>query len=1003
MNKETTMADDKNLLSLSASKAKLTIEGPNNNNVIQETGDMHCRWMCNIPAEIKAVVNKIVSYMQNPEVNGSISILDNFIFYDAKNCSKIDGLKTVVTNFACLVPFNLNKDYCGWGFEVHEMEQVSYVEDKLFTIKVTGHGQIQKLLSKCILPAKERDSDCEVNILASRRMETSVLKSVLHKSINKIQQEGTLKTAAGCLVLLNIKDRSSYLILDIGLVEGENSQRKENYEVSLIPSVKVTSCQHLLPCHKPKIKHSSIKVPQSPKEKGSTVLEIPKIPGAVNTQLRERMWTLACVEQHSTCPEPNVFSTKYALDEIACATNATSVLTASSTGRSLSAKEAEHCEKIISPASRLLLEYYYHFGHIPEDEMQAACDFVMKIIQNLEKSIKADLKEGDPVVKKFFRSGSTAEGLKVCSPNEFDIMIPVEISQTDPGSYSVICEPDFPLGYAICKINSTEPFSPKLRKCVIENRLFGQVLSPQKLAFSWFLGLVQRAINKQKSENPSVRLKVRRKGPALMLEIQSNVPGIPGNIDVDLVLAIETTNEKVPRLVVAKASSLEAYYKTKLQEKGLETKERVHLKDEDLKCFWRISYSVQEKRYLEIIKEQQIAQRSTEGCQIICLKILKTVREREVLKKSDSVMGQKLNTYLLKTCLYHVLATKSSPENWSYERLAERYLDVFNFFLSCLVGDMLPHFFYESKYDLEKIFPRMIWNTSENRVNLLNELHSTLRDQIYTRMKQICDSFKEMKQRIEKITKECFNCCEVAKTSQRAKSLKSSEFHLNGRSFSSANEEDDVAKKQLLQGKTMPVSSYTLVEYELGSTHTYTAIDKKKEADCQELTPHRDGLSVFKLTENPNATGRKDLISRKRPAPSDWSEHDVNSLPVSLNIDAIDCATQCERTAYVFELVSRELFKTCSLEQFVHPDFVAMPWCKRPSAEDSRSAEIARKMAKETRKNGANDFEKLKTKCTVEVEKVHQRKDSGDEESDDIEYYYDSDTMCNDYDRDIFW
>ena len=953
-NKDTKMVDNRNPSLLSVLNAEQSALGPSyEENVILEADNIHCYWKCDISPDIKAVITKIASYMQNPEVNGRVSILENFIIFDRKTCSKIDGLQTVLTNFACVVPVNLNTDVCGLEFEIDEIQKASCTYDKLFAVKVTGHGQIHKLLSKSIERAKQTDSDDEVNLLSSQRMEMTFLKSVLHKSINKIEQDGALKTSEGRLVHLCIKDRASFVVLDVGFVE-KNDELK-TCQFSLIPSARVTPCQHLLSYHRPKTNQASKKHQEATeKNNGLFEIQIPNVSDASITQHLERMWAVACLERHSSCPERNAFSAQFVLAlEVPYATNEAPKLNASLIGRSLSTKEAEHCENIISPASRLLLEYYYRFGHIPEAEMQAAGDFVMQIIQNLEKSIKADLQEGDPVVKEFFRSGSTAEGLKVCSPNEFDIMIPVDISQTDRSSYSVICQPDFPLGYAICKINSTEHFSAKLSKCVIENRLFEQLLSPQKLAFGWFQGLVQRAINKQKFENPSVRLKVRRKGPALMLEIQSSIPGIPANIDVDLVLAIEMTNEKVPRLVVAKASSLEAYYKTKLQEKKFETQEHVHLQDDDLKCFWRISYSVQEKLYLEIIQEQQIERGFGEGCQIVCLKILKTIREREVLKKNSSVMGQKLNTYLLKTCLYHVLATKSSPEDWSYERLAERYLDVFNFFLNCLDDDMLPHFFYESKYGLEKAFPGMIWNLSQNRVNLLDELHTTLRDQIYARMMQIRDSFEHMKRLIEVKVKECCsNSCQGAKTSENAKCL-------NRRSFHSGNVPDFILNKICTQRKPT-LSAGTLIDNQIGYLRTNSAIDSRGD--------RLDG---------------GDFILEKQPAPTHCSERSDGEYTALRNADA-NSAMVCECIGHFFKRVLPGLLQNRSLEQVIHSDFEATPWCKRMSSDTNRAAEIARKMVKETRKNGINDFQKLKVKCTEEVEKIHER----DEESDD-EYYSD--------------
>ena len=949
-----------------------------------------CHWLCDASDDIKAVVDKIVSNMTNPDVNGSVSYLvDKVRVFDKKSCSNIEGLQTISTNLACVVTFDLNKEYCKMDWEIQEVDK-TVCNDKLFVLRVASCDRMTKtdVLCKCIKPTKRTDSSEEINILESQRMQTSFLRSILHKSINKIQQLGNLDTAEGHQILLDIKDQGSLLVLGVEFVkknddtiekirdfmrvnsgpdifeDGVNSFERvtaTHLQVALIPSIKVTQCQHLLPCYKATIREAA-KRNQIAQRRKKPALEISDIPEGINTELLDKMWTLTCLEQHSTCPKPNIFTAKSVLpiNEIACTENRTMNPKANPkhpAGRSLSEQALEHCEGIASSASRLLLQYYYRYGHIPENEMLLAWNFVSRIIQNIEKSVQGDLTSGDPVVKTFFRSGSTAEGLKVCSPNEFDVMIPIEIFHKDPGCYSVVCQTDYPLGYAVCKVHSTESFSEQLSKCVIENRVLGQLLSPQKLAFGWFQGLVQKAINKQKSEDPSVGLKVKQNGPALMLEIQSNVPGIPETIDVDLVLAIEMTNEEAPRLAVAKASTLEAYYKKKLEEEELgKDCVPVHLKQEDLKCFWRISYSVEEKRYLDIVKGRQIEQGLEEGCQKVCLKILKTVREREVLKKENSIMGQKLNTYLLKTCLYHTLAAKPSPGDWSYEHLADRYLDLFNFFLKSFEEDMLSHFFYDSNSGLELAFPGMTWNFGEDRVNLLDEHSPILLNQIYTRMAQIRDSFREAKSDMEKKAKKRSSSCghHNAKTVQSRRNL--------------GDAKDGAGLRLVPSEKISPSSSYQLqLSAAAASETTFAAAGEK--SDRNDLKTYVNGSwSVLKLSDGPSSSREEtELNSEKRLA----SQNDPD------NHLALD------RRGNRFE---RDLSTVDSLEKVVHPDFEAMPWCKRRS-DVNLAEDIARRMAKETRKHGMEDFEKLKAKCTEEVE-VERERQERDEDSDDYDYLY---------------
>ena len=141
----------------------------------------------------------------------------------------------------------------------------------------------------------------------------------------------------------------------------------------------------------------------------------------------------------------------------------------------------------------MLLEYYYQYGHIAEEEIAVAQSFVWNILEVLQDNIQGNCKKNEPEIVAFAQSGSVSEHLKVVCPDEFDVAVKIDL----PGSfesYTFITDPSFPTGYAICKVRPSNSLSRSLRKCFKKND-FGHCLDPEQIAFGWLLGKLQLAIN----------------------------------------------------------------------------------------------------------------------------------------------------------------------------------------------------------------------------------------------------------------------------------------------------------------------------------------------------------------------------------------------------------------------------------------------------------------------------------------------------------------------------
>ena len=324
-------------------------------------------------------------------------------------------------------------------------------------------------------------------------------------------------------------------------------------------------------------------------------------------------------------------------------------------------------------------------------------------------------------------------------------------------------------------------FSRNLQRCFRKSDEFGHCLAPEQIAFGWLHGKLDRAINKYKDAAPKADLKLRRSGPALLLEIRPfplHMAKLPRIISVDLVLALKLS-ESDSRYAVAKRAKEEHFYKKVViekqafgnspceskqnlqiqeKEKTVEEKSDHNAKDgkkiteetefarKNLKYLWRISYSAQEKRYLEYVEEIQ-RENGVEGCQNICLMILKTICTREVLKREESVLYRELRSYILKTALFHVLAKSNLIQDWKMDCLADRYVDLLN---KLSKWQDLPHFFFNNVLYLKGVFPEDDWcNEIGPSKNLLDEFHASLKLQLFERFSQIVQSFTSFKEVID--------------------------------------------------------------------------------------------------------------------------------------------------------------------------------------------------------------------------------------------------------------
>ena len=609
------------------------------------------------------------------------------------------------------------------------------------------------------------------NLISSHHMTISWLRSCLHKAINKYLQtkESNVEVIP---VIKQKKEGPLFLSLQVRVErkdsDRESAQSKSEYVLfTLCPAFRVSSCHLVVP----------------------VVRHFDKIPAhLVGSAAEEFLWKriTKCLNRASghkhkevkIIKEDELKEEETSVNRQARSPVSKELALCKDVKRNLTFSQRQQCQECVNPASRMLLEYYYQYGNIPDEEMTHVDSFVGRILKFIKRSIKRDRKSNDPKVLDFVKSGSVPEKLKVVQPDEFDVMVKIGLPESKI-NYNFYSDDSFPPGYAVCRVRQTGNVSYSLKRCLAKVDAFDveNCLNPEKLAFGWLYGMLERAINKFKntSDSRKVRLKIKRGGPALMLQITRIYPKsedlpLPDEIKVDLVLALEHSLERSSndsRLYVPKRPRLEHIYKKKLKEMKLEqpdsdetpkpptTEENMTMEKKpenakkNLQYMWRISCSDKEKSYLEYVEEKQ-RERGVTGCQKICLKILKTICTREPLKHRESVVCHKLSSYILKTALFHVLKQTDLVRDWTMDCLANRYVDLLNK-LSKLDKE-LPHFFFNNESYLAQFFPfdNDLGKTYKKSINLLDDLSSTLKIQLLKRFSRIANSFKNWKEEMDK-------------------------------------------------------------------------------------------------------------------------------------------------------------------------------------------------------------------------------------------------------------
>ncbi|KAF4105815.1 cyclic GMP-AMP synthase [Onychostoma macrolepis] len=297
------------------------------------------------------------------------------------------------------------------------------------------------------------------------------------------------------------------------------------------------------------------------------------------------------------------------------------------------------------------------------------------------------------------RTGSYYENLKICEPDEFDVMLTIPVERVDIQEFG-----EAGAFYSIAlKRHKRHPLDRFLNedKTIQASEMLSEFRDAVKKAVEKLP--YQIDIQRKKPKCPAVTLKVK-------MEEKGKI------ISVDFVLGLKVHRASWPDFT-------KDGFKI---ENWLGKKEKVHMKQQPFylvpkyegkgnaehdgviaKDAWRISFSHVEKI---ILKKHGHAKTCCEHvtqkcCRKECLKLLKYLLQQ--LKEDDSKSSKMSSfcSYHAKTTLLHACATRGTDHEWAYSQLADCFQQLLEDFVKHLRNRHLPNFFIPSHNLLHQASP----------------------------------------------------------------------------------------------------------------------------------------------------------------------------------------------------------------------------------------------------------------------------------------------------------
>ncbi|XP_028255118.1 cyclic GMP-AMP synthase isoform X1 [Parambassis ranga] len=317
-----------------------------------------------------------------------------------------------------------------------------------------------------------------------------------------------------------------------------------------------------------------------------------------------------------------------------------------------------------------------------------AAEVVNDFRENLLRFLKSSTDQPFFQNAEFLNTGSYFEKVKIHSPDEFDMMLKLQVR-----TRLSLSELDGGLFYRISLIRPTRT---PVQAFLLENKL---TLSSSKV-LSEMYRLVRKFLKTYKVPDTSYRWEVNRKrpySPAVTLSLYRREDNSDELISVDVVPALEVQSWPCParngpdvdnwlgKKVWQEIKGLPCFFVPKrLKGRNL---------SEDAKESWRISFSHIEKKIMMSHGNKKTCCESaaTKCCRKQCLMLLKSLIEG--LKQRFPKELDRLCSYHGKTAFLHTLCSRFKDSMWSPQKLPTCFMHLVGALEDHAHRADLPHFF----------------------------------------------------------------------------------------------------------------------------------------------------------------------------------------------------------------------------------------------------------------------------------------------------------------------
>uniref|UniRef100_A0A8D0HT70 Cyclic GMP-AMP synthase n=1 Tax=Sphenodon punctatus TaxID=8508 RepID=A0A8D0HT70_SPHPU len=279
-------------------------------------------------------------------------------------------------------------------------------------------------------------------------------------------------------------------------------------------------------------------------------------------------------------------------------------------------------------------------------------------------------------------TGSYYENVKTSEPDEFDIMLIVQVPRVE-----------------LTECDSTGAFyHVKFKRIPQKSSLQKFLDEEERLSSSKMLSTARNIIKEEVKNITEIKVSVVRKKPGSPA-ITLNIEDPPSVIAVDIVLALEVRSQSWPpsaqdglqiehwlgRKVKRDLKFKPIYLVPKHAKEGKQIKADT----------WRVSFSHIEK---EILMNHGSAKTCCESdgvkcCRKECLKIMKYLLQQLKIKHGNRKELDKFSSYHVKTAFLQSCVVCPKDDEWLFTNLSDCFTRFLNYFMDCLKEAQLPHFF----------------------------------------------------------------------------------------------------------------------------------------------------------------------------------------------------------------------------------------------------------------------------------------------------------------------